>query len=407
MRGNSLATVFSGFCFLLPPMLVLSSTSVAPLIVVAAIAACLSVWRSERSFPAPDLALVAIFGTLLLWAATTTLWTIDGASALILAVKLAILFLAGLLLLCTALLLEPEERRRTGRWMVIGFALGVAVMISERLTGNFLHYLVAEPEPDRSPLSVLSLLNRGATGLAIIVWPVTAILVRGPVGKWALILPLLLLGLLGFYQSMAAVLGLIAGLAFALIAALNRRIGSNLLLAALVAVFVLAPPAAQWLYGTALNQPDFLGQSGQHRLSIWLFTAERIAEKPILGWGLESSPHIPNMGAIPFAWTTRALPSHPHNAILQLWLELGAIGALIGMMLALLLAFRLSRLSREDRITGQAQLVCALVIAGIAYGIWQSQWVATLFAAGLLFVLGRRCRESEKESAQDTITEAP
>ena len=133
MRGNSLATVFSGFCFLLPPMLVLSSTSVAPLIVVAAIAACLSVWRSGRSFPIPDLALVAIFGVLLLWGATTTLWTVEGASALMLVLKLAILFLAGLLLLCTALLLEPEERRRTGR---AASRFGARVMVPKFVTNS-------------------------------------------------------------------------------------------------------------------------------------------------------------------------------------------------------------------------------------------------------------------------------
>ena len=84
-----------------------------------------------------------------------------------------------------------------------------------------------------------------------------------------------------------------------------------------------------------------LPNSTTHRLLIWQFVTQRIFEKPFLGWGVNTARQIPGGGE---KYTLKVdtpnnkkivlfresfLPLHPHNASLQIWLELGAVGAII------------------------------------------------------------------------------
>ena len=43
---------------------------------------------------------------------------------------------------------------------------------------------------------------------------------------------------------------------------------------------------------------DDFKESAGHRLLIWSFTGNRIAEHPVLGWGLDSSRAIPGGGIV-------------------------------------------------------------------------------------------------------------
>ena len=67
---------------------------------------------------------------------------------------------------------------------------------------------------------------------------------------------------------------------------------------------------------------DAVKLSAGHRLWIWSFAGDRIAERPLTGWGLDASRSIPG-GKDPIRPGETWLPLHPHNASLQLWLELG------------------------------------------------------------------------------------
>jgi O-antigen ligase len=73
--------------------------------------------------------------------------------------------------------------------------------------------------------------------------------------------------------------------------------------------------------------------------------------------------------------TGQVMPLHPHDAILQWWLELGLVGAVLGAVLA-------TFLWRQAARSGAVPL--ALVAAAmppllLSFGIWQSWWLATLF----------------------------
>ena len=89
---------------------------------------------------------------------------------------------------------------------------------------------------------------------------------------------------------------------------------------------------------------DAVKFSAAHRLLIWSFVGDRIAEHPLAGWGLNSSRAIPG-GKDPIEPGASWLPLHPHNAPLQLWLELGVPGAVL---LALLAAYAWLALARAE-----------------------------------------------------------
>jgi O-antigen ligase len=72
------------------------------------------------------------------------------------------------------------------------------------------------------------------------------------------------------------------------------------------------------------------------------------------------------------------LPLHPHNAALQVWLELGAVGAALAAALAWLLGVAAARATCPAAAAGA--LASGAVTAMLSFGAWQAWWIA----AGLL-----------------------
>lgn len=159
-------------------------------------------------------------------------------------------------------------------------------------------------------------------------------------------------------------------------------------------VRIAAEPASEFLYRT--NGTVAM----RHRLAIWEFVADRIGEHPWLGWGFESARSIPGGDTLISFYNTAGelrgtgmvLPLHPHNASMQIWLELGVPGALIAAAFIGLLFFRTGsqKASRVHRAAGVAALSAAFVMAHASYGIWQSWWLSTLFLCAASFLWLRR-----------------
>jgi O-antigen ligase len=148
------------------------------------------------------------------------------------------------------------------------------------------------------------------------------------------------------------------------------------------------------LIAAALPRAEDIGRSAhlynsfQHRLVIWHFTVDRIAEHPWFGWGTEASRDIPGgedeaevviQAEPPERHHYQYLPLHPHDAPLQAWLELGVPG---GILLAAL-AWVVMAAIAQPLATGA--VVAAAVVGGAGYGMWQSWWQATLWLTALLF----------------------
>jgi O-antigen ligase len=206
--------------------------------------------------------------------------------------------------------------------------------------------------------------------MALLFWPVALILAR--FSRFALIW-LVAAGIVVtsvICSSDACLVALAAGGAVWLMVHLFGRTAAKVLVALVAAPFVVAPLAV--LIGVETGFVAWLHKlvpaSWDQRLNIWTFAAHTVQSHPFRGWGLDASR---TFGA--------AIPLHTHNAQLQLWLELGAIGAALAGVFFCWLAYGVVRLcerSRTEAAMAAAALVSYLVIGALSFGVWQEWWLA-------------------------------
>ncbi|MEK9708579.1 MAG: hypothetical protein VW618_12280, partial [Alphaproteobacteria bacterium] len=110
---------------------------------------------------------------------------------------------------------------------------------------------------------------------------------------------------------------------------------------------------------------------------------------PLFGWGLDASRDIPggqtmiylfdlNDGRTAFG---QALPLHPHNAVIQIWLELGIIGlALLALLFAAAIKATAQAMNRFAQAAAAATVTSAFVMAQLGFGVWQGWWITTIVA---------------------------
>lgn len=384
--------------FLFMPLGIFAPLGIAPLLVTTAIAALAVERRIKQRWPSPPLMLTGIIGLFFAWALVSILWTADQGAAVEKLVRLLGVLVAGLIVGDIALGLSQTERRILARLLLAGVLLAGGFMTVELIMGAPIKNLLRSELDDKLP--ILSSYNRGATILALLVWPATLLLYRwrrgAAIAFWIGTL-ILLLSLL----SGAAVVAVAAGgIVFLLAWFAPRRM--PVLLAVLISAYMVASPLISGTLAgrdTVLRYNNDLPRSAYHRLLIWSFTAERILDRPILGWGFASSRRIPG-GKLLMDTSEQAMPLHPHNGALQLWLELGAVGAVLAALLPvwLLLALRRAPL-RLDNAATMGFITSTFVILCLSYGLWQSWWLSAIWLVAGFMVAARNDRVDETLTA--------
>jgi len=367
------------------PILSLSSHAVAPLVAFAGLMALGRAWPLDRAalrtIRIPALLCVA----LVVWGSISAAWAIDPSRSFLIAARLAGLFAA-------ALALAVAAGRITGPGRLAGCFVGgllLALLLAEiqfasngMLTRPFFEHIFIPPN-----------LNQLADALAILTLPAAAMLLAQRRLFLATLAAVLAAAAVYHFVGSAAKIGF----AVALLALVLFRLGgSNLarVAAVLSVLVVLAAPVTL----PRLAQSPWVSQDAEqvkfslwHRFQIWAFVGDRIAERPLLGWGLDSSRAIPG-GRAEIRPGAQHLPLHPHDAALQIWLELGLPGALILAGVAAWLWLGLARVDWPPlyTATAAAALATALFAALGTYGIWQEWWIATLsLALFLVLVMAR------------------
>ena len=362
-----------GCALLLAPILALVPHGAAPLVAVAGLCAAGLVATGPpyrfASLRLPAICLLALIG----WGAISAMWSINPPRSLILDARLAGLFAAGLALAAAAERLAGA--RRLGHFLMAGVAIGIALTWYDLVSGGGLsqHISIREFRPFR--------LNQIAVGVAILVWPVAAWLIQLGRRAAALIAAAVMIGTILLLADAAAKTALALSLPVMIVLYCWRKPVVRLAATLSVLGILTAPltlPALDRLPGM-LAAADAIKGSAGHRLLIWSFVGERIAEHPLFGWGLDASRAIPG-GKDEVRPGLSRLPLHPHNAALQLWLELGLPGALLAALLAGWLWLRLGAAPwpRLYAAAAGGSLTAALAVASGAYGIWQEWWLGTL-----------------------------
>lgn len=380
--------VLGAAAFLVLPASIFSVPFAAPILITAALLALVVMRMHERRWPAPPGILVILLLALLGYGALSSLWAVQPRLSLVLAARLLGLFLAGLVLVDAARHLAPEERSVFERTFLAGFLCGLALLIFEELSAASLNQLLRNLAVvkaiigEQRPLYEFAYFNRTATLVGLLIWPATAIVHRRGSAGQAVVLVLLALASVYLARSETAKFAFVAaGLVYLGARAWPHRaaaaLGALIILGILTAPLVLHPKFLSWAPGVlAPGRESTLFQ----RLAIWDFVADKIAERPLFGWGLNSSRVIPG-GHQLTPYGGELLPLHPHDMALQIWLELGVPGVLI----ALLLVITVTRICGRLKARPEAQ---AAALAGVAaaatnaiagYDLWHPWWLSFLW----------------------------
>ncbi len=360
------------------------------LVTLTALAAVIR-WRTPV-FPPPSRTGATLTAAFLGLAAASLLWTPAGRAPATLG-ELAYIAAAALLAGVAISTLAPAAAERLGLAAVAGLAVGIALFAVEMNAGFPLYHLFHGGKADPAS-QAFNVPKRAAAALAVLVWPAALVLYHRWGGRAAAAL-LAFLALVSLSQtSRSALAGLAVG-GIVLLAA-RRWPGAAVrrgLAAVTVLAFVGAVPAALLAERVAhLSDAGWLFQSARHRVEIWDRAATKILETPLLGQGLDSPRSVPAGGVTSKfePMNTTLLPLHPHNAFLQVWFELGAVGAALAAALLLLVLRAAGRLPAADRPFALALYAAGLTLSSTAYGIWQAWWMAALMGAALLTALAVR-----------------
>jgi len=358
---------------------VLASMGITVLVALAGLAGLVA-WISANRPPIalPRLPLITL-AALIVWAAISSLWALNEPKAFILCLRLFALCLAGLSLLYASHGYSPRIRARLNNALMAGYTLGLLALVigfiyikqtGDSLWGSYFN----------DPLTTL---NNGAVIMALLLWPVAMIV-------WSRIHPaaaVLLVGIVAsgllFLSSGASLLSIASGLiAFVLVFAFGRPAG--LAIGVIIAgLIVMAPPVmenfshSESLKNLAMDAPT----SVEHRLLMWDFVTSKIAENPLLGWGMDSSRNLPQ-DAFRLAPNMEIMPLHPHNAALQIRLELGWPGIIIAaaLILTIFQSILNADLPKFQIAIRVAAASAYLSVGAVSYGVWQNWWIAMAWA---------------------------
>lgn len=338
------------------------------------------------------------------WAIASTLWSLDPLASATKPLFL-IAIVAGLTLLASML-----ARTGAALWGAVaqgilgGVLLSGAILAFEIWSGQAIARAIynAAPSLQAGYEKHLTLangtvvhvsegqINRRVTVLSMLLVAGVAIALRTLAGRARLaalaLLGVIALAVLSVTGHQSSQLAVAAGAATLALAAVAPQFTRALVAVVWIVVVMTMPLIATWLYQSQTQSLTALPNSARHRVVIWKDTSDQIAQRPVLGIGADASAALArqrNEGrADPGddGEYGRSIARHAHNGFLQVWHELGAVGALLFM------AAGLALLANSVAPSATSYFAVAAAMMAVSYSIWQI-WFQATFALGLAALL--------------------
>jgi O-antigen ligase len=394
--------------FFTPFLGFIASKGLAPIVIIGSIFSVLILWAQSRTIKWLGLPAPLILLCFCIWALLSSFWSIDAVASSVGSARLFGNIMAGGLLFVTIKNLTGEEKKVVLKFFLAGFLIVICIVVFEILLGGPIFIALKDQvfsiERVRSgEFSGIFWLNPIMVVLSLFIWPIALGMYKklfiSIMNKYSgffvvsgFVIVFILTIIIGFSS---ATLGLSCGLFGALLIFIFGRraaVTASMLLAVVsfsipFCLNMLQDPISQ------INSLMPLPSSAEHRIGIWKFTSDKTVENPIIGWGMNASKTIP--GGTAFLYTKdgkhigRSLPLHPHNVILQTWLELGLPGVILFVALCIFIimtSVNRFRLKFESAaIFGQ--FITILGIANLSFGMWQAWWIAAIWLSAGLMVL--------------------
>ncbi|MCH9809481.1 MAG: O-antigen ligase family protein [Alphaproteobacteria bacterium] len=249
-------------------------------------------------------------------------------------------------------------------------------------------------------------LNRRMAFLVWLFWPMTLLLLNDPskIRRWVAI------AALGFGASVIIIFGshqssqiaLAGGIVVFGIAWLSQRATRVAIVGMWCAAVLLAVPMALLIFQTDLHKADWLFKSARHRVVIWGTAAEEVMTSPLIGVGADATKKAMKKSA-PERRRNRhkkrdlgqfesGYANHAHNVYLQVWYELGALGALLFLAIGLMALRIISGLTESLRPAALAMFATTSLLIAFSYSIWQTWFISAFGLSLVIFAIAARKR---------------
>jgi len=315
------------------------------------------------------------------------IWANDPSESFSRILKIFLYISAGFFLWSFADFNQGFDKKRLGKYLIVGFCIGLVSILFEVSTG----FLISDAVHPNTNSPLPTLMNRGAVVLSLMVWPVLYVFpMRHYLAQFVLMGASFLI--LIKTSSDSAAFAVLCAFAVFTVAKLFPLFATRALKLFLIGGVLMSPLIAQGLFKTydadAWKWSAISSAAPQHRLEIWSVAAEKIAEKPVLGWGVEAGRHVLKTDRLSIYTNGYAGDSmHPHNAALQIWLEFGVIGILLAVTLIWGLFQRLKEVAAEKRPYILGLITSISAVSMVSHGIWQSWWLGTILSLLLILQL--------------------
>jgi O-antigen ligase len=373
-RNETLSILFA----IIPAMSMIIPMFLSFFIVIMALMAWPEKNKFSPSFGLSSLCLIGFF----MWSMVTSLWSPDPQIAIISILRNIGTLGAGFIVFYH--MSHHTISNRGWKWMynsmILAATLLIVIAMSERVFKIFL--------PNFLPMasSLVIHMDRGTTVMALFLWPMIWELRRQNKTKEIVFLFCYCSISLLLSHDAAAKVSVFLGVIVSLMGLNYFKKMPALLCISSAAMIMLAPLVAHYIPDPSRTiEWRWLEPSAHHRLTIWRFAETVIERNPMIGQGFEASRRVGDGLTLHIADSRgtereqQLMPLHPHNAPLQIWLETGAIGAVIVALLMMSLGWSLRNFLQREIISEISTLwVICFFVSAVSYGLWQNWWQAAM-----------------------------
>lgn len=378
--------------------------------------------RQPERFMAPFAAIVAFA----IWAMMSALWSPAFFHSLFKPVFLILVVVAVWLAMRSASTGTKPVVHYVGEGAMIGAAIAYILVGVEILTGQLITRSLMTAIPalhanipkhvtvsgDGTVLNItIANLNRRMSILIWLFWPVMMLAyydtnrLRRMFAYGAAAFGISVILLYGSHQSsQVAILGGIVTFAAAIY--MGRKFLLTALTGAWIAIVLLAVPIALSVFYADAHKAEWLFRSARHRVVIWGTTAEEVLRTPILGVGADATRKamriaVKRSAADPslkrdLGQFKSGYANHAHNVYLQVWYELGAIGALLFLGIGVTALNAIGRLKPVLQPVTIAMFVTTSLMIAFSYSMWQTWFISAFgMSAALLAIAIRKRSDNE------------
>lgn len=334
----------------------------------------------------------------LIWFIASCFWSIDILNSMISFIKsFSIVFVVYILISNKE---ELNKKNSIYLPLIIGsFMAAIIIFYIEYTSQGILNSLLRENiQRKKDTTFFLHYMDNGCVILSLFSWYVIANLIKNKRKIFAFLLYIITIYTLFLSDSLPSFIGFfISGIVFLLTRYWplhNPKILSAIFIISAIAftsaIYNITPQ------DISNTEGESLPISARHRLFIWDFALDKAMEKPITGFGFNSSSKIEiyDQDYIEYkGLILNPLPLHPHNNLVQIILETGIVGFILYLMLIIKYLHNWNAYFKNYnannllniRACGYACFSAFFIVSMTSFNMWQSWWLYYYLLLAALF----------------------